>query len=53
MIATEGDRVYIVGKNLNCFVVPGRAFSNAEHKHEFLINADTWWKNASDATITE
>jgi hypothetical protein len=43
-ITTVGDRTYVIGKNLNSFIIPERAFSGVEQRSEFIRSAETWWK---------
>jgi hypothetical protein len=45
-IATVRDRTYVIGTNLNCFIIPERAFSTAEQRIEFIRSAETWWRGA-------
>lgn len=45
-ITTIGDRTYVIGKNLNSFIIPERAFSGAEQRSEFVRSAETWWQTA-------
>jgi hypothetical protein len=45
-VSLVGDRIYVLGKNLNSFVIPDRAFSGVEHRAEFVKNAESWWKGA-------
>ena len=46
-IATVRDRTYVIGRNLNCFIIPERAFSGAEQRSEFVHSAETWWRDAN------
>ncbi len=46
-LITVGDRTYIMGANLNSFVIPARAFSDIGQRNEFIGMAETWWNAAN------
>lgn len=45
-VAPEGDRIYLVGRSQNSFIVPDHAFSSAEERAEFLRLATQWCEDA-------
>ena len=48
-VASEGQRVYIVGKAGNSFVVPFEAFSNDAERNQFIQLATQWLNEARAA----
>ncbi len=45
-ITTVGDRTYVLGTNLNTFIIPARAFVSPDQRDEFIRSAETWRQNA-------
>ena len=41
-IEDVGDRMFVLGKNLNSFVIPSRAFGSASERKEFFEKASAW-----------
>jgi hypothetical protein len=41
-VASEAERIYIVGKNQNSFTIPDRAFASAQARDIFLTTAQRW-----------
>jgi hypothetical protein len=48
-VASEDQRVYIVGKAGNSFIVPFEAFSNKAERNQFLQLATQWFNEARAA----
>jgi YcxB-like protein len=48
-IASEGQRLYIVGKTGNSFIVPFEAFSNDAERNQFIQLATQWLNEAQTA----
>ena len=41
-VSTQGERIYIVGKNQNAFTVPTAAFASKDQQEEFLRLSKQW-----------
>ena len=48
-VAQVGDRVYIVGRNMNSFAVPMTAFADVAERDQFVETATRWMEQARGA----
>ena len=46
-IQRDGDRLYIIGRTGNSFVVPDHAFSSPEDRETFEMRIRQWWNDAA------
>ena len=41
-VSLDADRIYIIGKNLNQFIIPSEAFASNAERDEFVRLAREW-----------